>query len=62
MIFSSMTEFLDMGGHGLYVWSAYGICLVILALNVIRPISLKRQFFIEHKRQLRREERSASDS
>ena len=28
-----MSEFLAMGGHGGYVWSAYGITLLILGLN-----------------------------
>ena len=27
-----MDEFLAMGGHGGYVWSAYGITFVVLAL------------------------------
>jgi heme exporter protein D len=29
-----MTEFLRMGGHGAYVWSAYGITLAVLVGNV----------------------------
>ena len=28
-----MNEFLQMGGDGAYVWSAYGITLVVLILN-----------------------------
>jgi heme exporter protein CcmD len=28
-----MTEFFSMGGDGAYVWSAYGITLVVLVLN-----------------------------
>lgn len=28
-----MMEFLAMGGHGGYVWSAYGITLIVLTLN-----------------------------
>ena len=34
MSFASFGDFLAMGHHGLYVWSAYGICLAVLALNV----------------------------
>ena len=30
-----MKEFLDMGGYGLYVWSAYGLSLFVLVLNVV---------------------------
>ena len=29
-----MTEFFLMNGHGAYVWSAYGITLAVLILNV----------------------------
>jgi heme exporter protein CcmD len=29
-----MSEYLTMGGDGAYVWSAYGITLVALLLNV----------------------------
>ena len=28
-----MTDFLAMGGHGSYVWSAYGITLVVLLIS-----------------------------
>ena len=28
-----MTEFFSMGGHGPYVWSAYGITLAVLVIN-----------------------------
>jgi len=29
-----MSEFFSMNGHGPYVWSAYGITLAVLILNV----------------------------
>jgi heme exporter protein D len=29
-----VTEFLAMGGYGIYVWAAYGITLAVLVLNV----------------------------
>lgn len=29
-----MSEFFLMNGHGAYVWSAYGITLAVLILNV----------------------------
>ena len=31
MSFASFSDFLAMGHHGLYVWTAYGICLAVLA-------------------------------
>ena len=29
-----MTDFLQMGGYAPYVWSAYGITLAVLLLNI----------------------------
>ena len=34
----SWSEFISMGGYGVYVWSAYGFAIVILVINVIIPI------------------------
>ncbi len=28
-----MAEFLSMGGHGPYVWSAWGVTLVVMVFN-----------------------------
>lgn len=33
-----MKEFLHMGGYAFYVWTSYGLTLVVLAINVIIPI------------------------
>ena len=38
MSFESFGDFLAMGHHGPYVWSAYAISLAVLALNVVLPI------------------------
>ena len=34
----SWSEFIAMGGYGVYVWSAYGFAIVILVINVIIPM------------------------
>lgn len=36
--FHGVAEFLAMGGHGPYVWSAYGVALVVLVWLVARPL------------------------
>ena len=36
--FHSVAEFLAMGGHGPYVWSAYGVALVVLVWLVVQPL------------------------
>lgn len=33
MQFESLTEFLAMGGHALYVWLAYGSTVAVLLIN-----------------------------
>ncbi len=57
--FTSFTEFLQMGKHGLYVWLSYGIALAIFIYNIVSVILLKRAFFMKAKRQLRREENAS---
>ncbi|GLK91553.1 heme exporter protein CcmD [Pseudomonas turukhanskensis] len=55
MSFASFSEFLAMGHHGLYVWTAYGISLAVLALNVALPLLSRRRYLQEEARRLRRE-------
>ncbi|WP_426142090.1 heme exporter protein CcmD [Pseudomonas sp. DWP3-1-2] len=55
MSFASFGEFLAMGHHGLYVWSAYGICLWVLAMNVALPVLARRRYLQQEARRLRRE-------
>ena len=55
MSFASFSEFLAMGHHGVYVWTAYGISLAVLALNVALPVLSRRRYLQEEARRLRRE-------
>ncbi|AHL76163.1 hemagglutination activity protein [Stutzerimonas stutzeri] len=56
MYFSSFSEFLAMGNHGLYVWTSYGISLAVLILNVALPMMARRRYLQDEARRLRREE------
>ncbi|BBP84224.1 heme exporter protein CcmD [Pseudomonas sp. No.21] len=56
MNFATFGEFLAMGHHGLYVWTAYGISLAILILNVALPLMARRRYLQDEARRLRREE------
>jgi heme exporter protein D len=31
------TNFLDMGGYAFYVWTSYGLSLIVLLLNYLLP-------------------------
>ncbi|SEU05058.1 heme exporter protein CcmD [Pseudomonas graminis] len=55
MSFESFSDFLAMGKHGLYVWSAYGICFIVLAINVLAPVLARRRYLQQEARRLRRE-------
>jgi len=50
MNFDSFSAFIDMGGHGLYVWSAYAVTLVVFVYNITRPILMRKQVIREQKR------------
>ncbi|WP_040262350.1 heme exporter protein CcmD [Pseudomonas massiliensis] len=56
MSFSSLGDFLAMGRHGAYVWSAYGVCLVMLAWNLIAPWRARRRLLLDAARRARREQ------
>lgn len=53
MKFDSFGEFMAMGHHGLFVWSAYGICFVVLAINVALPLLARRRYLQQEARRLR---------
>jgi heme exporter protein D len=55
MSFDSIGSFLAMGGHGLYVWSAYGIGVVVIAANLIGPRLTRRRFFAAEGERARRD-------
>ncbi len=48
----SLNEFLSMGGYATYVWSSYGICCVVLILNIIQPLKRERKTIRELQKRL----------
>ena len=55
MSFASCGDFIAMGHHAVYVWTSYGICLAVLALNVALPVLARRRYLQQEARRLRRE-------
>ncbi len=43
MSFESFQAFVDMGGHGVYVWWSYAAGLCVLVYNVLRPLRARRR-------------------
>jgi heme exporter protein D len=58
MYFDSFSAFLQMGTHGPYVWSAYGISLLLVASNLWLAWRRGRQVQDEVRRLMRREQGS----
>lgn len=56
MAFESFADFLDMGGHGLYVWLCYGLGLLVVLGNLLMPQRQAKQIQRELRRRMRREE------
>ena len=50
-----MSDFLHMGGYAAYVWSAYGISLAVLLVNVVLPLRRERQVRDRISKRLQRE-------
>jgi heme exporter protein D len=53
----TLTEFLHMGGYAYYVWTSYGITLLVLVANIVIPLRLRRKLLIDIARTARRARR-----
>ena len=49
-MWSSWSEFVAMGGYGLYVWGSMGICLLVCIIEPIM-LNLKRRALLESVRE-----------
>ncbi|MBL8351336.1 MAG: heme exporter protein CcmD [Burkholderiaceae bacterium] len=43
MIWSSLAEFADMGGYGLYVWGSYGMTALALGWELMTLLQRRRR-------------------
>lgn len=57
MQFETLSEFIQMGGHGPFVFSVYIMSVLVLVGNVIQPLWQKKRFYSE---QASRQERDQS--
>jgi heme exporter protein D len=53
MRFDSFAAFLAMDGHGLYVWSAFGLTFLVLTLNLWLP-RWRRKSFVAQEQQIQK--------
>ncbi|OOF71081.1 heme exporter protein CcmD [Rodentibacter caecimuris] len=62
MFFQSWQDFWTMGGHGLYVWSAYGVCFVSILFFTLQSIASRKIVLKASLRELEREIRLKQQS
>ena len=51
----SWSEFLHMGGYAVFVWSSYGIALVMVIANIVQPVMERKKVIARVKRAIKRE-------
>ncbi|TSA38970.1 MAG: heme exporter protein CcmD [Methylococcaceae bacterium] len=52
----SIATFFAMGGYAFYVWTAYGICFLVLVFNILMPIRQRLSFLQELARKQQRQQ------
>lgn len=57
----SLSEFFNMGGYAVFVWSSYGLAFVVLLLNWFLPYQQHRQNLRKLTRQFRSEKKPAGN-
>lgn len=43
MYWQSLNDFLTMGGHGVYVWSVFLLCVLLLIIEGVSLLQLKQK-------------------
>lgn len=59
MAFNSFTDFITMGGYGLYVWLSFFLCFIILTLVALETVLSKRQLMKKSQQLQQRQQRLA---
>jgi heme exporter protein D len=62
MYFDSMETLLSMDGHGVFVWTAYLITMVVIAGILIAPLRRKRKFLLQLAGELKRTQAQPGNS
>ena len=58
---NSFSEFLAMGGYGLYVWGSFGVTVLIMAVEPIVVARNRKLTIARLRRQLRAESRNSTE-
>ena len=58
----TLSEFFSMGGYAVFVWSSYGLALVVLLINWWLPYQQHKQNLKKLKRQYRQDRKDHDTS
>jgi len=50
------SEFFHMGGYAFFVWTSYGLTLIVIVANIVSPIMQRKKVISRIKRAIKREE------
>ena len=54
------SEFFNMGGYAFFVWSSYGLTLIVVVANIISHILQRKKVIARIKRAIKREQLTGS--
>ena len=49
------SEFFNMGGYAFYVWTSYGLTLIVIVANIVSPMMQRKKVISRIKRAIKRE-------
>jgi len=49
------SEFFHMGGYAFFVWTSYGLTLIVVVANIVSPIMQRKKVISRIKRAIKRE-------
>ena len=49
------SDFFHMGGYAIYVWTSYGLALLLVVANIVSPIIERKRVIARIKRAIKRE-------
>ena len=49
------SEFFDMGGYAFFVWTSYGLTLIVIVANIVSPMMQRKKVISRIKRAIKRE-------
>lgn len=58
----SASEFFNMGGYAFYVWTSYGLALLVLLIIFFRPMLTYRQVLKDLRTKFRQQDRQNSEN